>query len=967
MALTSTYSVKFTGDISSLSSMFDSMASQGDTVAGSISENFSKAAGGMSDAMATAADAIRTSLAEAAEGGGSAEELQAKFTELAGTIDTSIAGAMDEFKSQVDAGMASATVGVDAFKDKYTSAMLQLELASKEAAASTDEIAASSDLSAGFSSIASKLSGLTKDVPMVGSAFSAMADKTKKADVEASGFGDTLAGVGKIATIAGAAIFTVAAVEGVKAVSTFQQSAAQLASAAGISEKAATNIGNAFKGVDGTQDANALTKAYAGIAGQLGNVEKHSLTAGEAVQVMQAATDLSDAKMGDLTETTDALSTVMQAYGLSAKDAASTSDTLYGISTKTGLSLSSVTSSVQRMHSQLGAATPSLQDVGALMNDLAVHGETGKQSMSAVNTAMTTLLKTTSTSASKNGELKTSMTAAGEEAKKLGVNVYGSNGQFVGMQSIIEQLQPKLAGMTQQQQLQTVQTLFGATAGRKLLDVVMAGPSAYQASADAVNKAGSAHAAAGAQMDTLSGATGELKKDIGNLVLTFGQDLIPVLTKVADAIKDAAQWFQQHKAVAEVLAGVIGGVLLVAIGAYIVALAAAAAAQIAAAAVPLLIIAALVALGAAIYELITHWSTVWGAIKDIAEDVWHFLDGVWNDIKNDTLNIWNDIIDFFKSVGPLILDIMSGGILPLVQFLVDHWQQISHDVSAWWGDIESFFKRWWPEIIGIMTGGVGLLPALMVKYWKQIENDASALWGDIERVFSTGLHDVESAVSTGVSSVVSFFAGLPARTMNGLSRLGSDMLSFGKSIITDLLRGIEAVAGDIGAYFESMIGWIGNIVKSWAGDLVQWGRDIIGWMVQGIESAAGGLGNAVTGIVDKIPGASFITKHLAEGGIITQPTFAEIGEAGYPEAVVPLKWGMSAAGIGQALDNFFSVGTGSGLGFGSGMSSPSPISMSTNKTASGVTQQVVINAVTNANASQIASETTWALGRLAAS
>ena len=59
-----------------------------------------------------------------------------------------------------------------------------------------------------------------------------------------------------------------------------------------------------------------------------------------------------------------------------------------------------------------------------------------------------------------------------------------------------------------------------------------------------------------------------------------------------------------------------------------------------------------------------------------------------------------------------------------------------------------------------------------------------------------------------------------------------------------------------------------------------------------IGSVAGGIGGAVGGVIGKIPG-------LADGGIVTGPTLAVVGEAG-PEAVVPLD---RAGGFGNVTIN----------------------------------------------------------------
>src|SRR5260221_14326206 len=62
-----------------------------------------------------------------------------------------------------------------------------------------------------------------------------------------------------------------------------------------------------------------------------------------------------------------------------------------------------------------------------------------------------------------------------EEIKKLGLQVWTTSGGFMGMRSIIDQLTPQLAGMTLQQRLAAEKMLFGATAGRELDAVIMAG------------------------------------------------------------------------------------------------------------------------------------------------------------------------------------------------------------------------------------------------------------------------------------------------------------------------------------------------------------------------------------------------------------------------------------------------------------------------------------------------------------
>lgn len=493
-------------------------------------------------------------------------------------------------------------------------------------------------------------------------------EKLGETEGKASSFGEKLAETGGVITAVGSVALVAAGAEAVNLGDKFASATAQISSSAGITQAAATKIGDSFKNIKGEESANELSAAYAQVAGQLGTIQGRALTAAQADQVMAASADLADAKLGSLSSTTSDLATVMQAYHLSASQSAAVSDDLYGVSTKTGVGLDTVTSTLQRLHSQLGANTPSLAQVSGLMLDLTEHGETGRAAVSGVASAFTNLLKqaapaatATATVATEQQRLVTAhnslvnaqqrlvtsgnsvanaqqsikaiqdkindgslsgveatdelaaaqarlsqaqesysatqttvaqaqqsyaatqsevaaaitntthpITAAQEEAKKLGISIYNTKGQFVGISDVISELQPKLEKMTPAQQNLAVQELFGAGASDKLIQTILAGPKAYDASTAAVTKAGAAHAAASAQMATLSGEGKQLGATLENVGISAGQFLIPKLQEGAEVLATTVGWFERNKGAAEALAGVIGGALSVAVGAFAV-------------------------------------------------------------------------------------------------------------------------------------------------------------------------------------------------------------------------------------------------------------------------------------------------------------------------------------------------------------------------------------------------------------
>lgn len=88
--------------------------------------------------------------------------------------------------------------------------------------------------------------------------------------------------------------------------------------------------------------------------------------------------------------------------------------------------------------------------------------------------------------------------------------------------------------------------------------------------ADAAHKAGKNVDNWGAIQKTFNQQVEVAKTTAGDLGIKLGLVLIPKLEDVAHDTMDVVSWFEQHKAIAEALAGVIGGVLSVAVGAFAV-------------------------------------------------------------------------------------------------------------------------------------------------------------------------------------------------------------------------------------------------------------------------------------------------------------------------------------------------------------------------------------------------------------
>ena len=471
---------------------------------------------------------------------------------------------------------------------------------------------------------ATGISGLSKP-------FDKAAEGAKGLEKDAGGLVGTLTSIGKVATVGVAAGLAVALGAAAHFGMQMQSTDASLAASAGISLKAATDIGNAQLKISAgsVYTGQELTKAYGGIAGELGAVEGHSLSAAESTQVMTAAMDLAEGTGHDLTSTTQDIANVMQAYHLSVGQAAAATDVMYATSKSTGVGIDQLTATVQRLHASMGAAAPPIGQVGALIVDMAQHGETGRQATAALGSAFTGLL--------------TPSAAVAKAQHDLGVEFINSKtGALEPVGKIIAELGPKIAGMGDAQATATLKAVgFGNAAG-KLVSVIQAGPQVFDKLTKSVDMQGSAHQAAAVQAQSLSHEVEALKVDAEDLATEVGQAVVPVMQRVFGVLTNVATVIIRNKPLLIGLAAAIGGTLVVAMGTFAAAAVAdMSTVDIALAGIPIAI--GLIVTGVLLLK--DHWKEAWADIKGAFVDAANFIIRIYNDtIGKMHINIFGHTI-----------------------------------------------------------------------------------------------------------------------------------------------------------------------------------------------------------------------------------------------------------------------------------------------------------------------------------
>ncbi|WP_298330340.1 phage tail tape measure protein [Haloactinopolyspora sp.] len=767
-------------------------------------------------------------------------------------------------------------------------------------------------MSKSFSGLSGVLSNLGVPLGPFGAGLDQLGQHLDGVDKKSHGFASGMAEMGKAITIGGVAAVGAAATESIKLAMSYDKATGQLASNAGITVAAAKRIGSAFLTTGGqtTFSAQQIMGAYAGVAGQLGQTEGHALSATDALTVMKDATDLAEASGTDLTSATSGLSQVMQAYGVSVKGAGAATDVLFNVSRATHQPIAGLTTILGRLHGRLGALAPSLADVGTLMMFPQVASQ-GSRGAMIVNTGLQTLI----------GGSK----AVTKELGSLGVNIFDASGKFVGMRSVIAQVQPKLAGMTDQQRLLAEQTLFGKSAAQLMGSTVMGGVAAYDAAHAAVTRLGSAHRGAERATDNLAATTEKLKSAAEDLGVKFGEFLEPKLLGAAHAAQKVVNFFEKNKTAAIALGVVVGGVLAAAVGAFAVntgvklvrsvADAGKAMGKLGKKAVEMIrklglfqaaeeetgaaseamgkessmafgpigiAIAAIAIIG---FEVVKHWKTI---SKDLGK-AFHAIAGVAKTVWHGIQRVFDGFMDFLKSWGPkvglVLLTVLTGGLgLAVVAFVKWHKQiigfvekipgEIVHGLSslghllgrwatdAWHLGYEAFVTEW-----HIIKELVWTIPQKIIDgvigLGDRLYQWASEAWGM-----------VTSALASAWSATWSWITGLPGKILSGLGNLGTMLWNAGTGIVQGLVNGISSawhlvwdfIKGKMTGLVSGVLGFFG--IHSPSTVFAGIGRNLMEGMALGITTGSTSTSSAMAAANARLSGlsGSLTTSALASAG-----------------------------------------------------------------------------------------------------
>jgi TP901 family phage tail tape measure protein len=252
-----------------------------------------------------------------------------------------------------------------------------------------------------------------------------------------------------------------------------------------------------------------------------------------------------------LAESAIVMSAGMNTFNLGAADSVSIVDALAGAANASAADVSDIAMALQQTGQQAVASGLTIQETTAALAAFADAGVRGSDAGTSFKTFLQRLNPV-------SGEAASTM-------KQLGIEFFDSSGNMKDLAGIAGEVQKGFTGLTQEQRLAAMQTIFGSDALRAANILFDEGATGIQKYIDASTKSGAAQDMATARMSGTAGALEAMKGSIETASLALGEALAPIIKDVAKFVQDLANKFTNLDPKVQTVIATVG-VFLTALG-----------------------------------------------------------------------------------------------------------------------------------------------------------------------------------------------------------------------------------------------------------------------------------------------------------------------------------------------------------------------------------------------------------------
>jgi SLT domain-containing protein/phage-related protein len=287
-----------------------------------------------------------------------------------------------------------------------------------------------------------------------------------------------------------------------------------------------------------------------------------------------------------------------------------------------------------------------------------------------------------------------------------------------------------------------------------------------------------------------------------------------------------------------------------------------------------LVIAVVVALAFAIYEVVKHWNTVKGWWSDFWQFVVYWSEWAWHGL----VKIWNDIVESFRT-------------------------QFVHDMAHLW-DV------FWNNTIGRAIRGQQDLQSLISDLLHNIANGFDVFRHAVASIWDDVWNNTIGRAIRGWHDLMGVFGRLKTDVVNWFHDAVNWLASAGSNIISGLFNGIRSAMSGIGGWIKNnvvdpLVGAVKHFfgISSPATSMMPIGRNLIMGVIHGMLTSAKDIGGFIGKIFGGWPQAlsSFVEKSLVSLTSLPGKALRALGSVAgtFVGGFVP---GAAGRGVEQWLD-----------------------------------------------------------------
>ena len=507
----------------------------------------------------------------------------------------------------------------------------------------------------------------------------------------------------------------------------------------GNSEKEAKILSDAMKSA-----ASNSTFGMNDAAGATLNFARAGLDAQQAADALAPAMNLAAGEGGNLDTVSSGLVATINGFGDSFENATNYADVFANACNNSALDIDSLSNSMSIAAPIFSAAGYGVKDAALYMGVMANAGIDANVAANSLKTGMARLVEP-----SKEG-------AAWME--KLGISITNADGSMKDSAQVQKELHDAFSGLSDSEQIAAASAIFGKNQMSNWLALINTAPEDVAELSGALDEEGTTASMAESMMSGFGGSLEKLKSSIDVAATSFGEALAPMISKVADMIQRAVDWFNalspaQQQTVAKIALLVaaigpllvIGGKLTAGLGNMLIY-------------GPKIIsaVGSIISIGgkliAGIGKLILAMGPIGIAIA-AAIAIGILLYKNWDTIKEKATELWNHLKEKFEAIKEAISDKVEA----MKAVMSAAWNAIKSAASAAWNAIKTvitapFIAAW--NDIKFKAEAIKLLLSIA---WSAIKSAASAAWNGIKNAIINPIQTARDKVKSIIDKVKGFF------------------------------------------------------------------------------------------------------------------------------------------------------------------------------------------------------------------